>query len=101
MSTYTADEKSGFATYVCTHEVSCTSTEDAKFSDTSGASVNFVLTKLTDPVGQLGPIRVLVRGEGRFEDTNSFTLTASKFMKEIASSVGDEEDLREEQPVVA
>jgi len=89
ISTYAADEKSGFATYVCTHEVSCASTEDAKFFDTSGASVNFVLAKLTLQ-SQVGSIQVLVRGEGRFEDVNSFTLTASKFMKEI-TSVGDAE----------
>jgi len=74
------DEFSGFATYACTHETNCTSTEKAPYYDTSGAVVNFVSVHLKDP-SQDGAIQVLVRGDGRVDGENHFTLSASKFTK--------------------
>lgn len=79
ISTFATDEISGFATYACTHAENCTSTEAAKFYDTSGASVNFVKVDLADKT-QVGPINVLVRGDGRDGGQNHFTLSGSKFV---------------------
>lgn len=74
------DEVSGFATYACTHETNCTSTEKAPYYDTSGAVVNFVTVQLKE-ASQDGAIQVLVRGDGRDDGENHFTLSASKFTK--------------------
>jgi len=78
ISVLSTDEVSGFATYACTADIVCNSTEAAKYSDVSGSSVNFVTVELLVPENA-GPIDVLVRGDGRFNGKNNFNLAASKF----------------------
>ena len=80
VSTIALDSSSGFATYVCTQRKKDCTIEASEFDDTSGGSVNFVPIKLSGD-GDLGPITVLVGGDGRNSRKNTFTLAASNYRK--------------------
>lgn len=79
ISTIASDEVSGFATYICTPDVQCTSTEAATYFDVSGASVNFVTVPID--AKDAGILKVLVRGDGRYSGNNKFVLAASKYIR--------------------
>ena len=75
ISTMTDDTKSGLATYGCVMSYGECDT-DTPFRDISGGPANFVQLKVRGPQ-DYGPIKVLVRGDGRYGDKNVFTLAAS------------------------
>ena len=80
ITTTALNEKSGFATYVCPQSFGSPCTVNTELRDTSGAAVNVVPVKLKK-IQDLGPIEVLVRGDGRFSRNNKFTLAASMYRK--------------------
>ena len=72
------DQRSAFATYACLPNIKDCLPSNASFNDTSGSAANFV-----EVVGygkpDIGPITVIVRGDGRFKEKNTFSFAASKF----------------------
>ena len=76
VSTVALDTKSGFATYVCSQRSKHCSVRNSQFYDASGAAVNFVPIRLRT-IEDLGPIKVIVKGDGRHSKKNKFTLAAS------------------------
>ena len=72
------DGASAFATYACPKSIANCMPANAPFHDTSGSAVNLVPVEVQG-VKDVGPIQVVVRGDGRFGKMNSFTLAASKY----------------------
>ena len=75
ISTMGHDTKSGLATYGCVMSYGECDT-DTPFRDISGGFANFVQLKVRGPQ-DYGPIKLLVRGDGRYGNKNRFTLAAS------------------------
>ena len=87
-----ADNKtSGMMTYVCPHSnLPCETLHDAKKSkiyDISGVAVNFVHFKIKEDKNR-GPIRVLVVGDGRFDEKNAFTLASALKRQSVSKESG-------------
>ena len=74
------DEDSAFATYACPKSIKDCSTRNAPFHDTTGSASNFVQVKVNG-AKDIGPVKVIVRGDGRFKQKNTFTLAASKYIE--------------------
>lgn len=72
------DEKSAFATYACPMSVADCQPSTAPFHDTSGSAANMVHVRVCG-APDIGPVTVVVRGDGRFDEMNTFTLAASKY----------------------
>ena len=75
ISTMADDTTSGLATYGCVQSYGECNT-NTPFRDISGGPANFVQLQVQSPA-DLGPIHVLVRGDGRFQNKNVFSLAAS------------------------
>ena len=75
------DQRSAFATYACPFSKKNCAPRNAPFYDVSGSAANLV-----EVVGygkpDIGPITVVVRGDGRFKEKNTFSFAASTF-KEV------------------
>ena len=80
VATLALDSKSGFATYVCTQRSKHCSVRNSQFYDASGAAVNIVPIHLNS-TEELGPIKMIVKGDGRHTEKNFFTLAASSYIK--------------------
>lgn len=71
------DQKSGFATYACKktyNQGKCNI--HTPYRDISGGPANFVEVRLNGPQ-DYGTVTVIVRGDGRYNDLNKYTLAAS------------------------
>ena len=80
VSTVAMDSNSGFGTYVCTRRRKPCNVRNSLFYDPSGGSVNFVGVKIKDRK-DVGPLEVIVKGDGRYMKNNRFTLAASNCNK--------------------
>lgn len=71
------DQRSGFATYACkkTYNKGKCNTK-TPYRDISGGPANFVEVSLDGPQ-DYGPVDVIVRGDGRYAQPNSYILAAS------------------------
>ena len=78
LSVIANDEESAFATYACPKSISDCQPRNAPFHDTSGSAANFVQVTVSGEQ-DIGPITVVVRGDGRYDEMNSFSLAASKY----------------------
>lgn len=76
------DELSGFATYACPAHIRPCTTESTHFNDISGAAVNFVIADITQKE-DIGPVQIIIRGDGRYGNENNFKLAASKLLHKI------------------
>lgn len=72
------DEQSAFATYACPVSTKDCEPGNSPFHDTSGSAVNLVHVNVAGPP-DIGPVTVVVRGDGRYGQMNTFTLAASKY----------------------
>ena len=72
------DEQSAFATYACPVSIPDCEPRNAPFHDTSGSAANFVEVTVSG-AQDIGPVTVVVRGDGRYKEMNSFSLAASKY----------------------
>ena len=72
------DENSAFATYACPSSVQDCEPSNAPFHDTSGSAFNLVPISVSGPA-DMGPVTVVVRGDGRYGKMNSFAMAASKY----------------------
>ena len=81
ISVIATDGKSAFATYACPAGVEDCKTFTAPFSDTSASAANFVSVSISGPEN-VGPVTVIVRGDGRLGEKNKFTLAASRYFEE-------------------
>lgn len=71
------DQQSGFATYACKKTYKKGNCDvETPFSDISGGAVNVVPVGLDGPQ-DYGPVLVRVRGDGRYDLNNNFTLASS------------------------
>lgn len=71
------DQKSGFASYACKKTYKAGNCDvNTPYHDLSGGPANFIEVGLDGPQ-DYGPVLVLVRGDGRYEQYNNFTLAAS------------------------
>ncbi|XP_057315064.1 uncharacterized protein LOC130656246 [Hydractinia symbiolongicarpus] len=80
ISVFANNELSGFGTYACPGSVRPCTTESTKFYDVSGAAVNFVHVDMTQ-AKDMGPVQVIIVGNGRSGGINNFTLGASRYSK--------------------
>ena len=78
LSVIANDEQSAFATYACPKRIWNCQPRNAPFHDTSGSAANFVQVTVSGEQDK-GPITVVVRGDGRYDEMNSFLLAASKY----------------------
>ena len=78
ISTLASDQKSGFASYACKKTFNPTGICNVKtpYRDISGGPVNFIDMGLDGP-HEYGPVQVIVRGDGRFGESNNFTIAGS------------------------
>ena len=72
------DEQSAFATYACPMRIQDCEPRNAPFHDTSGSAANFVTVNVSG-APDMGPVTVVVRGDGRYKESNAFSLAASKY----------------------
>ena len=71
------DQKSGFATYACKKTYNGGKCDiRTPYHDISGGSANFLEVSLDGPQ-DYGVVGVLVRGDGRYDQPNSYILAAS------------------------
>ena len=77
ITTVAADHKSGFATYACPKTIRPCNV-NTKFRDTSGSALNFIQAHISGPE-DFGSVEVIVRGDGRYQKENKFTLAASTY----------------------
>ncbi|XP_065053906.1 uncharacterized protein LOC135682795 [Rhopilema esculentum] len=80
ISVIAEDEESAFATYACTKSIKQCKTGNAPFHDTSGSAANTVQVRVAG-APDIGPITVIVRGDGRYLQMNTFSLAASKYIE--------------------
>lgn len=71
------DQKSGFASYACKKTYNAGNCDvKTPYHDLSGGPVNFIGMGLDGPQ-EYGPVQVIVRGDGRYGESNNFTIAAS------------------------
>jgi len=75
------DQQSSFATYACPSGIPDCEPGNAPFHDTSGSAANFVQVAVSG-AAEIGPVTVVVRGDGRYKEMNTFSLAASKYTEE-------------------